>query len=219
MFDVELIEDARDDEIDEFGDLRRLIVETWISRKDGHTKTRELEHVLEVYGGERRLARHDDEVTALLDDHISRTLEQILACACGGCRHRRHTGGTDHHAPRRTGAARHRRGPLFVAEHAQLPLTGTIERRQISRLLGRATRQFAVGLGAQTIVRDVFSGVIMLVEDQYGVGDEVDVLDVKGKVETVGLRITTVRDRQGTLWYLRNGEILKVGNKSQKARG
>ena len=78
---------------------------------------------------------------------------------------------------------------------------------------------FAVGLGAQTIVRDVFSGIIMLVEDQYGVGDEVDVLDVKGKVETVGLRITTIRDRQGTLWYLRNGEILKVGNKSQKARG
>ena len=72
---------------------------------------------------------------------------------------------------------------------------------------------------AQTIVRDVFSGIIMLVEDQYGVGDEVDVLDVKGKVETVGLRITTIRDRQGTLWYLRNGEILKVGNKSQKARG
>lgn len=78
---------------------------------------------------------------------------------------------------------------------------------------------FAVGLGAQTIVRDVFSGIIMLVEDQYGVGDEVDVLDVKGKVETVGLRITTIRDRQGTLWYLRNGEILKVGNKSQKPRG
>jgi small-conductance mechanosensitive channel len=78
---------------------------------------------------------------------------------------------------------------------------------------------FAVGLGAQTIVRDVFSGIIMLLEDQYGVGDDVDVLDVKGKVETVGLRITTVRDRQGTLWYLRNGEILKVGNRSQKPRG
>ena len=78
---------------------------------------------------------------------------------------------------------------------------------------------FAVGLGAQTIVRDVFSGVIMLVEDQYGVGDEVEVLEVMGRVETVGLRITTVRDQQGTLWYLRNGEILKVGNRSQKARG
>ena len=78
---------------------------------------------------------------------------------------------------------------------------------------------FAVGLGAQTIVRDIFAGIIMLIEDQYGVGDTVEVLEVKGVVETVGLRITTVRDRGGTLWYLRNGEILKVGNKSQKKRG
>jgi len=78
---------------------------------------------------------------------------------------------------------------------------------------------FAVGLGAQTMVRDVFSGIIMLIEDQYGVGDEVEVLEVSGVVETVGLRITTIRDKKGTLWYLRNGEILKVGNKSQKVRG
>jgi small-conductance mechanosensitive channel len=73
----------------------------------------------------------------------------------------------------------------------------------------------ALGLGAQTLVRDILSGIFMLVEDQYGVGDRVDVLDVKGVVETVGLRITTVRDGNGTIWYLRNGEILKVGNKSQ----
>jgi small-conductance mechanosensitive channel len=73
----------------------------------------------------------------------------------------------------------------------------------------------ALGLGAQTIVRDVLSGIFMLVEDQYGVGDNVEVLDVKGTVEKVGLRITTVRDSNGTLWYLRNGEILKVGNLSQ----
>ena len=73
----------------------------------------------------------------------------------------------------------------------------------------------ALGLGAQTIVRDVLSGIFMLVEDQYGVGDKIDVLDVQGVVETVGLRITTVRDGKGTIWYLRNGEILKVGNKSQ----
>jgi small-conductance mechanosensitive channel len=73
----------------------------------------------------------------------------------------------------------------------------------------------ALGLGAQTIVRDMLSGILMLIEDQYGVGDEVDVLDVKGKVERVGLRITSVRATDGTLWYLRNGEILKVGNKSQ----
>jgi small-conductance mechanosensitive channel len=73
----------------------------------------------------------------------------------------------------------------------------------------------ALGLGAQTIVRDVLSGILMLIEDQYGVGDVVEVLEVKGKVERVGLRITSVRSDDGTLWYLRNGEILKVGNKSQ----
>ena len=55
----------------------------------------------------------------------------------------------------------------------------------------------------------------MLVEDQYGVGDSIDVLEVQGVVEKVGLRVTCVRDKKGTLWYLRNGEILKVGNQSQ----
>lgn len=73
----------------------------------------------------------------------------------------------------------------------------------------------ALGLGAQTLVRDVLSGIFMLIEDQYGVGDTVEVLEIEGVVEKVGLRVTTVRDGQGTLWYLRNGEILKVGNQSQ----
>jgi small-conductance mechanosensitive channel len=58
----------------------------------------------------------------------------------------------------------------------------------------------------------------MLVEDQYGVGDIVDVLEVNGVVESVGLRITTIRSDDGVLWYLRNGEILKIGNKSQPKR-
>lgn len=74
----------------------------------------------------------------------------------------------------------------------------------------------AAGLGAQTLIRDFISGLFMLVEDQYGVGDEVQVLDISGIVESVGLRITTIRDSNGTLWYLRNGEILKLGNKSKK---
>jgi small-conductance mechanosensitive channel len=74
----------------------------------------------------------------------------------------------------------------------------------------------AIGLGAQTLVRDILSGIFMLIEDQYGVGDEVNVLDIEGRVEKVGLRITTVRDKDGALWSVRNGEILVVGNKSQK---
>ena len=73
----------------------------------------------------------------------------------------------------------------------------------------------ALGLGAQTIVRDVLSGIFMLVEDQYGVGDEIHVQEVEGKVEKVGLRITQIRDQEGVLWFIRNGEILLVGNKSK----
>jgi small-conductance mechanosensitive channel len=74
----------------------------------------------------------------------------------------------------------------------------------------------AIGLGAQSLVKDVLSGIFMLVEDQYGVGDQVKVGDVEGVVEKVGLRITTVRDSGGVLWFLRNGEILVIGNKSKK---
>lgn len=73
----------------------------------------------------------------------------------------------------------------------------------------------AVGFGAQNLVRDFLSGMFMLLEDQYGVGDIVDVGSATGTVESVGLRITTLRDVNGTVWYVRNGEILRVGNKSQ----
>ena len=74
----------------------------------------------------------------------------------------------------------------------------------------------AIGLGAQSLVRDILSGIFMLIEDQYGVGDDVKVQDIEGKVERVGLRITQVRDKKNVLWYIRNGEILVVGNRSQK---
>ncbi|MYR05643.1 mechanosensitive ion channel [Gordonia sp. SID5947] len=74
----------------------------------------------------------------------------------------------------------------------------------------------AIGFGAQNLVKDFVSGVFMLLEDQYGVGDIVDLGEAIGEVETVGLRITTVRDLDGTLWYVRNGEIARVGNMSQE---
>jgi small-conductance mechanosensitive channel len=74
----------------------------------------------------------------------------------------------------------------------------------------------AIGLGAQTLVRDVLSGIFMLVEDQYGVGDDIRVQEIEGRVEKVGLRITQVRDTNDVLWFVRNGEILLVGNKSKK---
>jgi len=73
----------------------------------------------------------------------------------------------------------------------------------------------ALGFGAQSLVKDLIAGLFMLLEDQYGVGDSVDLGDAAGVVETVGLRVTTVRDMRGVLWYIRNGEIIRVGNKSQ----
>nr|WP_242625330.1 mechanosensitive ion channel family protein [Krasilnikovia cinnamomea] len=73
----------------------------------------------------------------------------------------------------------------------------------------------ALGFGAQSLVKDLIAGLFMLLEDQYGVGDSVDLGDASGVVETVGLRVTTVRDARGVLWYVRNGEIVRVGNKSQ----
>ncbi|MGN9910445.1 mechanosensitive ion channel family protein [Phytohabitans sp. LJ34] len=73
----------------------------------------------------------------------------------------------------------------------------------------------ALGFGAQSLVKDILSGIFMLLEDQYGVGDTVDLGEATGVVEAVGLRITTVRDARGVLWYIRNGEIIRVGNKSQ----
>ncbi|WP_310964246.1 mechanosensitive ion channel family protein [Nocardioides terrisoli] len=73
----------------------------------------------------------------------------------------------------------------------------------------------AIGFGAQTLVKDFLSGIAMMVEDQYGVGDVVNLGTVSGTVEAIGLRVTRLRDVAGTVWYVRNGEILSVGNMSQ----
>jgi small-conductance mechanosensitive channel len=73
----------------------------------------------------------------------------------------------------------------------------------------------AIGFGAQSLVKDTLSGLFMIVEDQYGVGDVVDTGTVVGTVEEVTLRITRLRDGDGVVWYIRNGEILRLGNRSQ----
>ncbi len=74
----------------------------------------------------------------------------------------------------------------------------------------------ALGFGAQSIVKDFLSGFFMLVEDQFAVGDIIDVGDAAGVVEDISLRTTRIRDVQGTLWYVPNGEIARVANKSQQ---
>ncbi len=72
-----------------------------------------------------------------------------------------------------------------------------------------------IGFGAQNLIRDLLSGLFIVFEDQFGVGDVVDLGSASGVVESVGLRVTQLRDVDGTVWYVRNGEITRVGNKSQ----
>ena len=73
----------------------------------------------------------------------------------------------------------------------------------------------AVGFGAQNLVRDFLAGIFMLLEDQYGVGDVINIGDATGTVEAVSLRTTRLRDVNGVVWHLRNGALEKVGNESQ----
>ena len=83
-------------------------------------------------------------------------------------------------------------------------------------LAGASVVGVALGFGAQSLVRDVLSGFFILMEDQYGVGDTITVLEVTGTVEDVNLRVTRVRAGDGTVWYVPNGEIRKVGNSAKE---
>ncbi len=74
----------------------------------------------------------------------------------------------------------------------------------------------ALGFGAQSLVKDFLSGLFMFFEDQLGVGDQVIIGDTVGVVEALTLRVTRIRSDDGTTWYVRNGEILRVGNVSQQ---
>ena len=73
----------------------------------------------------------------------------------------------------------------------------------------------AIGFGARDVVTDLLSGIFMILEDQFGVGDFIDAGDAKGTVEDVGLRVTQLRDIDGVVWYVRNGTIKRIGNQSQ----
>jgi small conductance mechanosensitive channel len=83
-------------------------------------------------------------------------------------------------------------------------------------IAGAGIAGVAFGFGAQSLVKDFLSGIFMIIEDQYGVGDIVDVGEASGVVEAVTLRSTRLRDVEGTVWHVPNGQILRVGNKSQE---
>jgi len=82
-------------------------------------------------------------------------------------------------------------------------------------LAGAGIIGVALGFGAQTMVRDFLSGIFMISEDQFGVGDVVDLGEATGTVERITLRTTVLRDIYGTVWHVPNGEVVRVGNQSQ----
>jgi len=84
---------------------------------------------------------------------------------------------------------------------------------------GTSVTAVTLAFGLQSIVKDLVSGVFMLVEDQLGVGDYVDMEKASGVVEAIGLRVTELRDKNSTVWYVRNGEIVRLGNYSQGGPG
>jgi small-conductance mechanosensitive channel len=110
-------------------------------------------------------------------------------------------------------------GSFAIWVLAGLTALGTLGLDLGPLIAGAGVVGVAVGFGAQNLVRDFISGIFMLLEDQYGVGDVIDVGaaagTVDGTVEGVGLRTTRLRDVNGTLWHLPNGEIRRVGNRSQ----
>ena len=98
---------------------------------------------------------------------------------------------------------------------AALLVLGQLEIDLAPLIAGAGIGGIALGFGAQSIVKDFLSGLFMLIEDQYGVGDIIDLGDATGTVETVSLRSTSIRDVYGTVWHVPNGEIVRVGNYSQ----
>lgn len=104
---------------------------------------------------------------------------------------------------------------LVISVTAILMILGDLGINLAPLLASAGVGGVALAFGAQSLVKDVLSGLFLIVEDQFGVGDVITSGEVTGTVEHVGLRVTSVRDASGMLWYLRNGEITTLGNVSQ----
>ena len=133
------------------------------------------------------------------------------------------------HAERSRGQARERRrqraeavggvlrsaATIAIVTVAVVMILGAININVAPIIASAGIVGLAIGFGAQSLVSDFLSGLLILMEDQFGVGDWIDISGTSGTVEDVGLRVTKLRDLDGAVWYVRNGQILKLGNFSQ----
>ncbi|MER5177171.1 mechanosensitive ion channel family protein [Streptomyces sp. NPDC002896] len=104
---------------------------------------------------------------------------------------------------------------FLVLGTAALMILSTFEINLAPLLASAGVAGVAIGFGARNLVTDFLSGVFMIIEDQYGVGDSIDAGVASGEVIEVGLRVTKLRGDSGEIWYVRNGEIKRIGNLSQ----
>ncbi|MFH8972701.1 mechanosensitive ion channel family protein [Streptomyces sp. NPDC017890] len=104
---------------------------------------------------------------------------------------------------------------FLVLGTAALMVLGTFQINLAPLLASAGVAGVAIGFGARNLVTDFLSGVFMILEDQYGVGDSIDAGVACGEVIEVGLRVTKLRGENGEIWYVRNGEVKRIGNLSQ----
>ncbi|MFD5078071.1 mechanosensitive ion channel family protein [Streptomyces sp. NPDC058371] len=104
---------------------------------------------------------------------------------------------------------------FLIMGTAGLMVLGTFEINLAPLLASAGVAGVAIGFGARNLVTDFLSGVFMILEDQYGVGDSIDAGVASGEVIEVGLRVTKLRGDNGEIWYVRNGEVKRIGNLSQ----
>ncbi|WP_338676703.1 mechanosensitive ion channel family protein [Streptomyces sp. SCSIO 30461] len=104
---------------------------------------------------------------------------------------------------------------FLIMGTAGLMVLGALDINLAPLLASAGVAGVALGFGARNLVTDFLSGVFMIIEDQYGVGDTVDAGVASGEVIEVGLRVTKLRGDNGEIWYVRNGEVKRIGNLSQ----
>ncbi|WP_307854038.1 mechanosensitive ion channel family protein [Streptomyces tagetis] len=104
---------------------------------------------------------------------------------------------------------------FLILGTAALMILGTFQINLAPLLASAGVAGVAIGFGARNLVTDFLSGVFMILEDQYGVGDSIDAGVAGGEVIEVGLRVTKLRGDHGEIWYVRNGEVKRIGNLSQ----
>ncbi|PZT75095.1 MULTISPECIES: mechanosensitive ion channel family protein [unclassified Streptomyces] len=104
---------------------------------------------------------------------------------------------------------------FLIMGTAALMILGAFQINLAPLLASAGVAGVALGFGARNLVTDFLSGVFMILEDQYGVGDQIDAGVASGEVIEVGLRVTKLRGENGAIWYVRNGEVKRIGNLSQ----